>query len=195
METIYTVKGKEIISKYFTLLVSAKNAEEAAATARIMDLKGYTCNYISSRFNVESVVDGEERIKKLRKAVDKINSEEKKKMTAIEYQKGVQLTRNKFCSEEDEMKNYCLGMSSEVGELIGAIKHHLFHKWELDLPNIVEEMGDIIWYVTALASTLGIDLNEVLDYNLLKLKERYPDGFDPQKSINRKENKTDDAEV
>jgi len=110
-------------------------------------------------------------------------------MDSKKYQEGVQRTRNKFCSVEEEMKNYCLGITSEAGELIGHIKHVVFHKWNLDKAVVLEEMGDTIWYITALASILKISLDEILEYNLLKLEERYPDGFDPQKSISRKEKK------
>lgn len=108
-------------------------------------------------------------------------------MDSKEYQKGVGRTRNKYCSVEDEMKNYCLGMASEVGELVGHIKHVVFHKWDLDEKYVLEEMGDIFWYVIALASVLELDIDEIFKYNLAKLKKRYPDGFDPGKSRNRAE--------
>ena len=109
-------------------------------------------------------------------------------MDSKEYQKGVERTRNKYCSAEDEVKSYCLGMSSEVGKLIG----HMKNVWKrLDDVNIVEGMGDIFWYITAIASTLEIDIDEVLNYNLIKLEKRYPDGFDPFKSINRNRRKGD----
>ena len=112
-------------------------------------------------------------------------------MDSKEYQKGVERTRNKYCSVEDEVKNYCLGMSSEVGKLIGHIDP-LKDIWKgLDEVIIVEEMGDIFWYITALASTLKIDIDEVLKYNLIKLQKRYPDGFDPFKSIKRNRRKSD----
>ncbi len=191
METVYTVRGRYIVEKKLVILVSAENIEEAKANAQLANKDGYDPDYVTEKFVVDEVYNHhEQKIEEVRQHIVK-EQEGKKEMTATEYQDGVEKTRNKFCSEEDEMKNYCLGMSSEVGELIGAIKHHLFHNWELDKPNIVEEMGDIIWYITALARTLNIDLNEILDYNLIKLRERYPDGFDPQKSIDRKEHQTD----
>ena len=108
-------------------------------------------------------------------------------MDSKEYQEGVERTRNVYCSVEDEMKNYCLGISSEAGELVGHIKHVIFHKHELNEANVVEEMGDILWYVTALAGVLSLSLSEIMEYNLIKLRKRYPEGFDPEKSINRTE--------
>lgn len=44
-----------------------------------------------------------------------------------------------------------------------------------------------MWYVAEVASGLGVSLEEVARKNIEKLKARYPDGFDPDKSINRVE--------
>ena len=110
-------------------------------------------------------------------------------MTLKEYQKNVNRTRNFDIDKEDEMKNYCLGMASEVGELVGHVKHVVFHNWKINRANVIEEMGDIFWYVTALASVLDIEMKEIIEYNIFKLKKRYPNGFKPSDSINREERK------
>ena len=46
-------------------------------------------------------------------------------------------------------------------------------------------MGDILWYLSSLASSLDISLNEVAVMNVDKLRKRYPDGFDKDRSQNR----------
>ena len=110
-------------------------------------------------------------------------------MTLKEYQKGVGRTRNLDIDEEEEMKNYCLGMASEVGELIGHIKHVVFHKWKINRASAIEEMGDILWYVIALASVLDIEMKEIIEYNTFKLEKRYPKGFRITDSLSREERK------
>ena len=106
-----------------------------------------------------------------------------------EYQELVERTRNYLITKNEEVKNYCLGIISEVGELAGHLKHVLYHDWKLDRNNVKEEIGDALWYLTALASTMGFSLDDIMKHNIEKLKERYPNGFSMKDSINRKENK------
>ena len=110
-------------------------------------------------------------------------------MTLEEYQRNVDRTRNLDIDKEEEMKNYCLGMASEVGKLVGHVKHVVFHNWKISRANVIEEMGDILWYVIALASVLDIEMEEIIGYNAFKLEKRYPNSFNPSDSINREERK------
>ena len=110
-------------------------------------------------------------------------------MNSVVYERGVIRTRDKKIGKNEEIKNYCLGLSSEVGEFNGHMKHVLYHGWELDKENVVEELGDVMWYLTALANVMGISLDNLMRENLKKLKTRYPNGFNHQDSINRIENK------
>ena len=66
-----------------------------------------------------------------------------------------------------------------------AIKKHLYHGH--DMKNLKEELGDVMWYVAALSSMFGIDMEEVAEANIEKLRKRYPDGFSKERSINRVE--------
>ena len=45
------------------------------------------------------------------------------------------------------------------------------------------------WYIAETATGLGVSLSEILNHNIEKLKRRYPDGFDPERSIHREEEK------
>lgn len=70
-----------------------------------------------------------------------------------------------------------LGLAGESGEVADIIKKHLLHGKPLDREHLVEELGDVAWYLFHTLDTFGITLNEVLDYNVVKLCDRYPEGY------------------
>jgi NTP pyrophosphatase (non-canonical NTP hydrolase) len=104
-----------------------------------------------------------------------------------EYQKEVQRTMNFTGTEAEIVSNMCMGLAGEAGELVDYVKKVLYHGHEFDRNKIISEAGDVLWYLTALLNKGGINLAEVVDYNKVKLRKRYPDGFDKQRSINREE--------
>lgn len=77
------------------------------------------------------------------------------------------------------------GISGESGEIMDMIKKHLYHLHPLTREKLTEEMGDLIWYVAFLCTITGIELQDVLNANVTKLRNRYPNGFTPMDSINR----------
>ena len=80
-----------------------------------------------------------------------------------------------------------LGLAGESGEVADMIKKHLFQGHILDREHMARELGDIAWYIALGAELIGYDLESILQMNIEKLLERYPDGFDPERSIHRKE--------
>ena len=78
-----------------------------------------------------------------------------------------------------------LGVAGEAGEVADLIKKHVGHGHALDGAKLTRELGDVLWYVAALAHDIGVDLSEVAAVNVEKLKARYPDGWDPARSQNR----------
>ena len=80
-----------------------------------------------------------------------------------------------------------LGLAGESGECVDIIKKHLHHGHDLDRAKLVKELGDVLWYVAAMATTIGVSLDEVGQQNILKLRARYPEGFSYEASKNRKE--------
>ena len=61
----------------------------------------------------------------------------------------------------------------------------LFQGHELDRAHLAEELGDVAWYLAVAAKGLGYDLSDIFNMNIAKLRKRYPDGFDADKSVNR----------
>ena len=106
-------------------------------------------------------------------------------MTLTEYQGFAQRTANP--ADPIRLATAGLGVAGEAGELAGAIKKHLSHGHELDKEHIREEIGDVLWYLAEIAAALDMTLEEVALANIAKLKRRYPDGFDPERSKNRGE--------
>lgn len=77
------------------------------------------------------------------------------------------------------------GISTEIGELQDQYKKHLAYGKELDLVNIEEEIGDIMWYIINFCRFNNLDLEKILDQNIEKLKSRFPDKFTEQLAKNR----------
>lgn len=93
-----------------------------------------------------------------------------------------------FHSErEDRIYTYLLGLAGEAGEVCDLFKKHFGHGHHLDRDKVVKELGDVLWYVSAVASLQGISLQEIADKNIEKLTKRYPNGFSSEASINRTE--------
>ena len=106
-------------------------------------------------------------------------------MTINEYQKLAMTTLNRELSERDVLLNGVMGLCGESGEAIDIVKKHLMHGHELDREHLIDELGDVAWYIAETAYALNVDLEEVLTRNIEKLKKRYPQGFDTERSINR----------
>lgn len=71
-----------------------------------------------------------------------------------------------------------MGLAGEVGEFAEIIKKHFFHGKELNRIKALIELGDILWYLNFAAHLLGSSLEEVAKMNNVKLRHRYPNGFD-----------------
>lgn len=78
-----------------------------------------------------------------------------------------------------------MGISTEAGELMDAFKRKMFYGKELDVVNLKEEMGDIMWYMAILMRELDLDFHEILQLNIDKLCARFPDKFTEFDALNR----------
>ncbi len=69
-----------------------------------------------------------------------------------------------------------MGLSGETGELLDAFKKMVIYRKPLDRVNVVEELGDIEFYLEGLRQALDITRDETLEANIAKLRVRY-EGF------------------
>ena len=108
-------------------------------------------------------------------------------MTGNEYQRLAMNTLNPDLSRQDVLINAVMGLCGESGEAIDLVKKHLHQGHPLDKEKLLKELGDIAWYLAEAAYALDTPLDTVLEQNIAKLKARYPEGFEPEKSMNRQE--------
>ena len=68
-----------------------------------------------------------------------------------------------------------LGMAGEVGELLGEHKKWFRdgESYKLFPERVKEEMGDVLWYLSNVATKHGMTLGEVADFNLSKIGRRW----------------------
>lgn len=108
-------------------------------------------------------------------------------MTLNEYQElALRTSRNELTSKEHLM-NGCLGLAGEAGECCDLLKKHQFQDGREIQEKLLDELGDVLWYVSETATALGIWLDDIAQHNVEKLKKRYPEGFDAERSLHREE--------
>ncbi len=66
-----------------------------------------------------------------------------------------------------------VGVSGEAGELLDAIKKWVVYNKPLDRDNVIEELGDIEFYLQRIRSIIGVSRERVLEGNKQKLSKRY----------------------
>ena len=108
-------------------------------------------------------------------------------MTANEYQRLALGTLNPELGERDRLISGVMGLCGEAGEAIDIVKKHVAQGHELDREALIAELGDVAWYLAATADALGVPLETVLESNLEKLRRRYPQGFERERSLGREE--------
>jgi NTP pyrophosphatase (non-canonical NTP hydrolase) len=117
-------------------------------------------------------------------------------MTPNEYQKAALRTLNtkeldlnvlfEKVRTHATLINGLVGLNGEAGEALDIVKKYLFHNHELDKEHLAKELGDVAWYLAISADGLGYTLEQIMEMNVAKLKERYPDGFTTEQSKHRK---------
>lgn len=106
-------------------------------------------------------------------------------MTMSEYQAAAMRTSQRHQHQFERLANGALGLAGEAGEVCDDLKKHLFHGHALEREDLLRELGDVLWYITLLADAVCCSLDDVAKANIDKLKARYPEGFDTERSQNR----------
>lgn len=108
-------------------------------------------------------------------------------MTLNEYQELAQRTSNRALDTKGHLLNGVLGLAGEAGECADLVKKCYFQDARPINDALIDELGDVLWYVAETAAARGVTLEEVAAHNVEKLRRRYPEGFDAEKSLHREE--------
>jgi NTP pyrophosphatase (non-canonical NTP hydrolase) len=92
-----------------------------------------------------------------------------------------------FDASKAGLAHAILGIAGEAGELLDAIKKVVIYDKELDIDNIVEELGDIEFYMELLRQELDLTREFVILKNISKLEKRYPTKYSDKDALERKD--------
>lgn len=106
-------------------------------------------------------------------------------MTIKEYQEQMNVAIPEHSSEKDAVSHWVVGLTEEAGEVAGLIKHRYYCNEDIPDEVIAEELGDVLWYISALCNELGLNLTTVAELNLAKLKHRYNGQYSDDKVRDR----------
>lgn len=112
-------------------------------------------------------------------------------MTPEDYLKLSERTEKKFpdglflTTEQAELLHHSMGMVTEAGEFMDALKRVLIYGKEIDKTNLKEEIGDMLWYIAGAIRLVETSFSEEFERNINKLRARYPSKFDSEKALNR----------
>lgn len=103
-------------------------------------------------------------------------------MTPAEY---TELAARTASADADHLQHYVLGVCTEAGELAHEAKAHLAYGKDLDRTSVIEELGDLCWYMANLMRVMDTSWEEVFTRNVDKLRRRYPEGFEKRRALER----------
>lgn len=92
-------------------------------------------------------------------------------------------------AESMNLLHMAIGIAGEAGELLDAIKKHVVYNKKLDKANVIEELGDLEFYMQGLRSQLGLMRFEVLSANVDKLSKRYKTQYTDKQAQERADKK------
>lgn len=89
-------------------------------------------------------------------------------------------------AEQAHIQHMAVGVSGEAGELLDAVKKYVIYQKPLDRENVIEELGDLEFYMEGLRAGLGITREETIRANIAKLGKRYASGaYSNEQAITR----------
>lgn len=84
--------------------------------------------------------------------------------------------RNEMSDMQAHLLHMALGVAGEAGEIVDAVKKSAIYQQPLDVKNIKEEIGDVLFYLQGICNVTGLTLQECMTDNVEKLMKRYSSG-------------------
>ena len=107
-------------------------------------------------------------------------------MTANEYQKLAARTMNNEICDGEQVLHALHGMVGEIGEL-HSLYQKIYQGHQFDEEHAKKELGDLMWFIAEYCTAMMWNLEDIMQMNIDKLKARFPEGFEVDKSLNRAE--------
>lgn len=107
-------------------------------------------------------------------------------MTGNEYQALAARTIKKELTAYEQLCHALHGIASESGE-IHALHQKVYQGHKLDHDHEKKELGDLLWFIAEYCTARGWKLEDVMRLNIDKLIARFPEGFEAERSLHRKE--------
>lgn len=106
-------------------------------------------------------------------------------------------TNSRHLSEESGTKltHAILGMMGEVGELASALEKFGWYRQPFDRTNVIEELGDVLWYVALACDAVGTSMEEVMELNIAKLRKRFPEKYTDTAAAEENRDRTAERDV
>ena len=155
--------------------LTQRTAERDTARRRVDELEAREVDVVMLREDLE------QRTAELARVRTVSNEEtERKTMTHPELVKTLAKTgeaiKESITPEEAHLLHMAIGVSGEAGEILDNIKKHVIYKKPFDRTNMVEELGDIEFYLEGIRQGAGITREECITHNIAKLSTRYHKG-------------------
>lgn len=107
-------------------------------------------------------------------------------LRANAYQKLAARTVNHNLTNSEQELHALHGLAAEVGEL-----HSIFQKkyqgHPADMEHVMKELGDILWFIAEFCTANYLEMEAIMMMNIKKLNARYPEGFEADKSVHKKD--------
>jgi len=101
--------------------------------------------------------------------------------------KNPEAIREELTASDVDLMHMALGMAGETGECVDLVKKSVINGHPVDRIKMGLELGDVMFYVHGMAMILGLNLEEILRANNMKLNKRYPEGYSDTASIKRED--------
>ena len=89
-------------------------------------------------------------------------------------------------NKEDRLYHAVFGLCSEAGEVAGILQK-TYQGHEMNQDHLIKELGDCLWMIAEACDALDVTMDDVMYQNIEKLRKRYPEGFEVERSLHRKE--------
>jgi NTP pyrophosphatase (non-canonical NTP hydrolase) len=101
------------------------------------------------------------------------------------YQNAAKRTNTDLGSQLSNSMHMLMGLTTEVGELTDVYKRKFAYGKEIDMTNVEEEIGDILWYLVNFCTLNNLDIEKCMGKNISKLYVRFPEKFNQDQALVR----------